>query len=74
MLMLFAAMSTFLTTTYAAEEQKKEELQIVPMIDRPLKKPKEGIIHADALQKGIFVTAVGGWSTVYPKTANLVKE
>lgn len=65
---------SFLVTPAFAEEQGKVDFSIESMIDRPLDKPEDGKIKVSELKKGVFVTAVGGWSSVYPKTAQMVKD
>lgn len=71
---VIASMALTSSIAFAGDEEKKVDLSIESMIDRPLDKPEEGMIKASDLQKGVFVTAVGGWSSVYPNTAQLVKD
>lgn len=63
-----------LVTPVFAEEQGKTDFNIESMVDRSLDNPEDGKIKVADLKKGVFVTAVGGWSTVYPKTAQMVKD
>lgn len=65
---------TFWATPVFAEEDAKTALSIESMTDRPLDNPADGKIKVSEIKRGVFVTAVGGWSTVYPKTAQMVKD
>lgn len=71
---LVVSMALTSSIAFAGDDNKKVDLSIESMIDRPLDKPEEGMIKVADLHKGVFVTAVGGWSSVYPNTAQLVKD
>lgn len=70
---IFAAFLMSLTfgAAYAADPQKEFSFSVKEC------ETKEGEnikLSPSDVQKGIYVTAVGGWSDSYPKTADMLKE
>lgn len=69
-IMAICLLTSFATSTFAEETKPDMQVNIISEQDKVFGEK----IRSFSLKKGIFVTVVSGWSTVYQKTADIVKE